>query len=132
MRSALGTPAPARAITSPENPLTARVIVNRVWAHHFGKGLVRTPSNFGTLGETPTHPELLDHLATRFVREGWSLKKLHREIMLSATYQMSTQSDPDGLQKDPENKLLWRMNLRRMDAETVRDSVIAASGRVAS
>ena len=86
----------ARAIASPDNPLTARVMVNRVWQHHFGRGLVGTPSNFGALGERPSHPELLDWLARRFVAAGWSLKALHREILLSATYQQSSRFDAHG------------------------------------
>src|SRR5262249_25685853 len=103
----------ADAVASKENPLTARVIVNRVWQHHFGKGLVRTPSNFGALGERPTHPELLDHLASRFIASGWSLKTLHRDIMLSATYQLSSEfgvgnSELAPNSVDAENRLLWR------------------------
>src|SRR5262249_11817153 len=94
----------AQAIASKENQLTARVIVNRVWQHHFGKGIVRTPSNFGHLGERPTNPELLDHLASRFVASGWSLKWLHREIMLSSTYQLSSRIDARNQEADPENR----------------------------
>ena len=86
----------AQAIASKDNPLTARVLVNRVWKHHFGKGIVRTPSNFGKLGERPTHPELLDQLAFQFMASGWSIKKLHRDIMLSATYQLSSRFDGPG------------------------------------
>ena len=93
----------ARAIASPDNPLTARVMVNRVWQHHFGRGLVGTASNFGALGERPSHPELLDWLARRFVASGWSLKALHREIMLSATYRQSSRFDSQGFAKDPGN-----------------------------
>jgi mono/diheme cytochrome c family protein len=118
----------ARAIASADNPLTARVIVNRVWQHHFGKGLVRTPSNFGALGERPTHPELLDHLATRFVAHGWSLKWLHREIMLSATYQLSTRPDARNQEADPDNKLLWRARRQRLEVEAWRDAILAAAG----
>jgi len=120
----------ARAIASADNPLTARVMVNRVWQHHFGRGLVGTPSNFGQLGERPTHPELLDHLASAFVAEGWSLKALHRRIMLSATYQLSTRVDAANYEKDPDNRLLWRMNRRRLDVEAWRDALLAVSGNL--
>jgi cytochrome c553 len=118
----------AHAIVSRDNPLTARVIVNRLWAHHFGKGLVRTPSNFGTLGERPTHPELLDHLTTRFLDSGWSIKALHRDIVLSATYKMSSKQDAAAFEVDPDNKLLWRMNRRRLEVESWRDAMLAAAG----
>ena len=122
----------ARKIASKENPLTARVMVNRVWQNHFGHGLVRTPSDFGTRGETPTHAELLDYLAVRFVNEdGWSLKKLHKRIMLSQTYrQSSTTTNADAAAKDPENRLLWRMNPRRLDVEAMRDALLATSGQL--
>jgi hypothetical protein len=120
----------AEAITSPANPLTARVLVNRVWQHHFGRGLVATASNFGALGERPTHPELLDWLASRFMERGWSLKTLHREIILSATYQQSCGSDDRASQIDPANTLLWRMNRRRLEVEPWRDAVLAVSGRL--
>ncbi len=105
-------------------PLAARVIVNRVWAWHFGKPLVATASDFGTQGEKPTHPELLDDLAARFIANGWSLKWLHREIMLSATYRQSSHPREDGEAADPSNKLLWRMNPRRLDVEAYRDSLL--------
>lgn len=117
----------ANAIAAKDNPLTARVIVNRVWRHHFGKGIVRTPSNFGHLGERPTHPELLDHLSYRFIAGGWSIKKLHREIMLSAAYQQSSQGNA-GQEVDPENRLLWRMNRQRLEVEAWRDAMLAVSG----
>jgi hypothetical protein len=120
----------ARWVASGDNPLTARVIVNRVWQHHFGQGLVRTPGDFGTRGERPTHPELLDWLADWFVREGWSLKKLHRLIVTSNTYRMSRRSVPESAACDPENRLLWRAPYRRLEAEAVRDSVLAVSGRL--
>lgn len=120
----------ARAIASKDNPLTARVIVNRVWMNHFGAGLVRTPSDFGLRGDPPTHPELLDHLAVKFMESGWSLKKLHREIMLSAAYQQSSADNPEARMQDPENQLLWRMNRQRLDIESLRDSVLAASGKL--
>jgi hypothetical protein len=118
----------ARAIADRNNPLTARVLVNRVWMHHFGAGLVRTPGDFGTRGEPPTHPELLDHLATRFMAEGWSIKKLHRLLLLSATYQQQSISTAAGRQRDPLNALLWRMNRRRLDWESLRDSLLAVAG----
>ncbi len=120
----------ANAIASPKNPLTARVMVNRIWQRHFGVGIVPTPSNFGKLGQQPTHPELLDHLATHFVAEGWSVKKLHREIMLSATYQLSSATDDADRKADPENQLYWRMNRRRLDVEAWRDALLSASGNL--
>jgi cytochrome c553 len=118
----------AQSIASKDNPLTARVLVNRVWRWHFGQGLVRTPSNFGALGERPTHPELLDYLAERFIASGWSIKALHREIVLSAAYQMSTRSDPKATEVDPENRLLWRMNRKRLEVEAWRDAMLAVAG----
>jgi hypothetical protein len=120
----------ARWIASPDNPLTARVIVNRVWQQHFGEGLVRTPEDFGTRGERPTHPELLDWLAAWFVREGWSLKKLHRLILASNTYRTAKEGPADYARLDPEDRLLWRFPYRRLEAEAVRDSILAASGRL--
>ena len=120
----------AAAITSRDNPLTARVIVNRVWRSHFGTGLVQTPSNFGQLGDRPTHPELLDDLAVRFMDSGWSLKKLHREILLSATYQQGSDFRSDAAEVDPENRLLWRMNRRRLEVEPWRDAMLAVTGNL--
>jgi mono/diheme cytochrome c family protein len=120
----------AKAIASPENPLTARVMVNRVWAWHFGNGLVRTPSDFGLRSDPPSHPELLDYLALRFVEGGWSVKKLHRLIMLSGTYQQGSDLNPVAYKADPENTLLWRVNRRRLEFEAMRDSVLAVSGRL--
>lgn len=117
----------AEAITNPKNPLTARVLVNRVWKQHFGQGLVRTPSNFGALGERPTHPDLLDHLATFFIRSGWSLKALHREILLSATYQLGSQVYAGNLAIDPDNRTFWRMNRRRLEVEAWRDAMLAVA-----
>jgi hypothetical protein len=114
----------ANRIFSDAAPLAARVIVNRVWAWHFGKPLVGTPSDFGTQGEKPTHPELLDDLTARFMANGWSLKWLHREIMLSATYRQASHPRADGDAADPTNKLLWRMNPRRLDVEAYRDSLL--------
>jgi hypothetical protein len=116
----------AAAVTSPSNPLFARVLVNRVWAAYFGTGLVATTSNFGTLGERPTHPELLDDLAVRFVQNGWSLKRLHREIVLSSTYRQAAGTNP----KDPDRRLLSAMPRRRLSVEAWRDAVLAASGRL--
>jgi len=120
----------ANAIASPENPLTARVVVNRIWQHHFGRGLVGTPDNFGKLGEPPTHPELLDYLTIRFIEQGWSLKSMHREIMLSATYQLSSQRNDSNMQIDADNRYLWRMNRQRLDIEAWRDALLAVSGRL--
>ncbi|GDY23355.1 hypothetical protein LBMAG56_47020 [Verrucomicrobiota bacterium] len=146
----------ARWIASPENPLTARVIVNRVWQHHFGRGLVATPSEFGTRGAKPSHPELLDWLASEFVAGGWSLKKLHRLVVTSAAYRQATTHEYEGVRVrgserggtsasspshphtltpshntiDPENRLLWRMNRLRLEGEIIRDSLLAVSGRL--
>jgi cytochrome c553 len=117
----------AEAIVHPENPLTARVMVNRVWMRHFGKALVRTPDNFGKVGEQPTHPELLDWLARRFIASGWSLKQLHRTIMLSAAYQMSSRMDQRSFAQDGDNRLLWRMEPRRLDVEAWRDGLLAVT-----
>ncbi len=120
----------AHWLTRPDHPLTARVMVNRIWQHHFGEGLVRTPSNFGKLGRPPTHPELLDFLASDFVRSDWSIKHMHRLLLLSATYQQASDSEPDTFKSDPDNLLLGRMNRRRLEAEALRDSVLAVSGRL--
>lgn len=116
----------AQAIIRPDNPLTARVMVNRIWLGHFGQGIVRTPSDFGVRGEAPTHPELLDFLASYFVENGWSIKKLHRLILLSNTYRMSDADDPTNRKIDPDNRSLWRMNRRRLDFEQMRDSLLVA------
>jgi mono/diheme cytochrome c family protein len=120
----------AQAITDPKNPLTARVMVNRVWGYHFAKGLVRTPGDFGVKGDPPTHPELLDWLATTFMNEGWSIKKLHRLILLSATWQQSSDNRPEVAEKDPENRLLSRQNRKRLDFEATRDSLLASAGQL--
>ncbi len=119
-------------LTRPDHPLTARVIVNRVWQMHFGRGLVATANDFGVLGERPSHPELLDWLADEFVRDGWSLKKLHRLILTSRTYQQSSviAADHPALKKDPENRLLARQTTRRLQAEQIRDAVLAATGKL--
>ncbi len=119
-------------LTQPSHPLTSRVMVNRLWQYHFGRGLVATSSDFGRLGTPPTHPELLDYLATRFVAGGWSVKAMHRLILTSATYRqtaLGAMSDAARL-KDPENRWLWRMNTRRLDAEQIRDAILTASGEL--
>ena len=118
----------ARWLADEQHPLTARVFVNRIWGWHFGEGLVRSPDNFGLLGEQPTHPELLDWLAAEFVEGGWSIKALHRKILLSSTYQMSTAANPQAEALDPDNRLLWRMNRRRLEAEAIRDSLLVCGG----
>ncbi len=120
----------ARALASPKNPLTARVIVNRVWQQHFGQGLVATPDNFGATGERPSHPELLDHLAAWFIAHDWSLKSLHRYIMASATWQQSSAEQIAALERDPSNRLLWRMSPRRLEFEPLRDSLLRVAGRL--
>jgi hypothetical protein len=120
----------AEAIASCDNPLTARVWVNRVWGHLLGSGIVDTPSDFGVRGTPPTHPELLDSLACELMDDGWSTKRLIRRIVLSATYRQSSQSRPECVAADPENKLLWRANRRRLDLESLRDSLIAVAGRL--
>jgi hypothetical protein len=118
----------ARWLTDPKNSLTARVMVNRVWQHHFGRGLVRTPNNFGKQGQPPTHPELLDYLAARFVEDGWSVKTLHRRILLSRAYQLSNIADEKNAAIDPGNEWLWRFERRRLDAESIRDALLAVGG----
>jgi len=117
-------------VASKDNPLTARVMVNRVWQHHFGTGLVATSDNFGTRGEKPSHPELLDWLAHEFVANGWSVKKLHRLMVLSATYQTGSKADERSLKADPNNRLLGRTERKRLDAESLRDSLLLVSGRL--
>ncbi|MGH9838588.1 MAG: DUF1553 domain-containing protein [Blastocatellia bacterium] len=117
-------------ISSPDNSLTARVAANRIWQYHFGKGLVRTPSDFGATGDRPTHPELLDWLADEFVQKGWSWKAMHRLILLSNTYRQSSRINEQFAAKDPENKLLWRMNPQRLTAEAIRDSILVVSGKL--
>lgn len=122
----------AQAIVSPENPLTARVFVNRVWMFHFGQGLVDTPSNFGLTGNPPSHPDLLDDLAVEFMKQGWSMKWLHRQIMLSATYRQTSRVSlsPDQLERDPVNRLLGRFPRQRLDAETFHDALLMAGGNL--
>ncbi len=122
----------AQWLTSPRNPLTPRVVVNRVWQHLFGRGIVSTVDNFGTTGDAPSNPELLDHLATRFVRDGWSIKRLVRAIVLSRAYQLSSEATPAHLAADPANALVWRHAPRRLDAEEIRDALLAASGTLTS
>lgn len=120
----------AEWLTASDNPVTPRVMVNRIWQFHFGRGIVPTPNDFGKLGESPTHPELLDWLAGEFVRQGWQIKAMHKLIMLSNAYRMSSAATPAGLEKDPGNRLYWRFNMRRLAAEEVRDSVLAVSGKL--
>ena len=122
----------AKWLTSPENPLTARVMVNRIWEYHFGRGIVATPNDFGRMGERPTHPELLDYLANEFVNSGWKFKALHKQILLSNAYRQSSQSSDVKLamEKDPENKLLWKFSRRRLESEEIRDAMLAVSGKL--
>ena len=122
----------ANAIANAGNPLTARVMVNRIWQHHFGYGIVRSVDNFGKMGERPTHPELLDFLASEFISSGWSIKAMHRMMLLSETYQMSSKADPAAAKLDPQNKFLQHMQVRRLEAEAVRDSILAISGQLDS
>ena len=120
----------AKWLSLPDNPRTSRVAVNRIWQRHFGRGITATPSDFGTLGQQPTHPKLLDWLASEFVAQGWSLKRLHKLIMTSNTYQMSSAPSTDSLEKDPANNNFWRMNMRRLDAEEIRDAILATTGKL--
>jgi len=120
----------AQAIADPKNPLTARVFVNRMWQQHWGVGFVETPDDLGNMSAPPSHPELLDWLAATFVENKWSIKSLHRMIVLSATYQQSTLNNPVFAEKDPHNKMLWRYNLRRMDFEELHDSLLAVTGEL--
>jgi mono/diheme cytochrome c family protein len=120
----------ARWIASPENQLTARVMANRIWQHHFGRGIVRSSNNFGQIGDRPTHPALLDWLASEFIDRGWRLKEMHRLIMLSSAYQMSSRGSAAGLARDPQNDLFWRFDMRRLAAEEIRDSILAVNGRL--
>ncbi len=117
-------------ISRPDHPLTARVIANRIWQYHFGRGIVPTPSNFGVRGEAPSHPELLDWLAARLISRGWSIKDLHRQIVLSRTYRLSSAAHPRNEQVDPGNQLLWRFERRRLDAESIRDAMLLVSGEL--
>ncbi len=122
----------AEAIVDPANPLTRRVIVNWVWQHHFGAGLVRTPDDFGTRGDPPTHPELLDYLAARLLEDGWSLKKMHRRLMLTAAYRQGSRENPDARRIDPDNALLWRLPVRRLELEAMRDALLAVTGELSA
>ncbi len=136
------TPAPIAAgsgrreladwLASPANPLTARVMVNRVWLHLFGRGLVPTPDNFGAAGQPPSHPELLDHLAVKFMDDGWSVKRLIRRIVLSRAYQLDSAHDPRNFEADPDNVLVWRMSKRRLEAEALRDAMLFVGGQLAA
>jgi hypothetical protein len=120
----------AQWVAARGNPLTARVLVDRIWQHHFGEGIVRTPNNFGKLGEPPTHPALLDFLAARFLEDGWSIKALHRRILLSAAYRQASVVSPEALHRDPENRWFGRQNARRLEAEAIRDAMLSAAGRL--
>lgn len=120
----------AQAIANPQNPLTARVFVNRVWMHYFGQPLVNTPSDFGLRSDPPTHPELLDHLAAYFMEHNWSIKELHRHILLSSTYRQTSQTNQQGEKTDLENRLLWRQNRKRLDFESMRDALLAVTGEL--
>ncbi len=122
----------ANWIVDPKNPLTARVMVNRLWLHHFGKGIVATPNDFGRQGQKPTHPELLDHLATQFMASGWSIKAMHRQIVLSRTYRQSSQRSDEAAEKDPANELLAGYSRRRLDAESLRDTLLTLGGHLDS
>ncbi|HMF15767.1 MAG TPA: DUF1553 domain-containing protein, partial [Gemmataceae bacterium] len=120
----------ANWLTDKSNPLTSRVMMNRLWQHHFGKGIVGTPGDFGAMGEKPSHPELLDWLACEFVESGWSLKAVHRLMVTSAAYRQGTEWRKDAARVDPDNQLLWRMNRRRLEGETLRDAMLAVSGQL--
>jgi hypothetical protein len=120
----------AQWLTSTDNPLVPRVLVNRVWGWHFGRAIVRTPNDFGAQGEPPTHPELLDFLSSELIEHSWSLKHLHRLILLSSTYRMSSMTAGPGLEADPENLWLWHFPRRRLEGEAIRDAMLAAAGRL--
>ncbi len=117
-------------LADPRNPLPARVMVNRLWQKLFGEGLVRSVDYFGARGEVPSHPELLDHLAARFQQDGWSIKRLLKSLVLSRTYRMASVNEPQAVQKDPDNRWLWRMNRQRLDSEAIRDGLLAVSGEL--
>ena len=120
----------ALSIASKNNPLTARVMINRIWEHHFGTGFVPTPDDFGTMSDPPSHPELLDYLAMNFMTNGWNIKSIHRMILLSSVWQESSANNPRQALADPGNRLLWRANLRRLKYEPLRDSLLAIGGRL--
>jgi hypothetical protein len=123
----------AQWLTQPDHPLTARVMVNRIWQHYFGRGLVATPNDFGFRGAAPTHPELFDWLACEFVTHGWSIKHIHRQIVLSAVYQQAGRAaNPQAKRVDPNNRLLWRMPRRRLEGENLRDAALSVSGSLIS
>jgi hypothetical protein len=117
-------------MTGPGQALTARVLVNRLWQHHFGRGLVRTPNDFGLMGERPTHPELLDWLAADFLANGWKIKRLQRQMVLSHAYRLAASPSAAASKVDPDNQLLWRWRTRRLEAETFRDALLAVSGKL--
>jgi hypothetical protein len=121
----------ANWIAESANPLTARVMVNRIWQYHFGRGIVSTPNDFGRMGGRPSHPELLDYLANQFVASGWQMKPIHRMILLSSAYQQSSQSSIEAMamEMDADNALLWKFSRRRLEAEEIRDTMLAASGQ---
>src|SRR5262245_61713980 len=118
----------ARWVSDATNPLTARVLVNRLWLYHFGKGLVPTPNDYGKQGQPPTHPELLDWLASRFLDSGWSIKSMHRLMVTSRAYRQASDEQDAARQADPENRLYWRFDRRRLDAESIRDTLLALGG----
>jgi hypothetical protein len=120
----------AEWLVSPKNPLTARVVVNRLWLHHFGRGIVATPSDFGTMGSEPSHPALLDWLSTELIARRWSVNAMHRLILTSSAYRQSSRPDPVGLEIDPENNLIWRHSRKRLDGEAIRDALLAVSGQL--
>jgi hypothetical protein len=120
----------AEIIASPQNPLTARVMVNRIWHHIFGRGIVASVDNFGVVGDTPTHPELLDYLATEFVGQGWSIKKMIRQMVLSETFRQSGETSAKAREQDPQNELLHHYPVRRLEAESIRDSILMTSGKL--
>ena len=120
----------ARRLIDPSNPLPARVLVNRIWKHHFGAGIVRTTDDFGAMGRAPSHPELLDYLAGQFILSGWSIKQMHRLIVLSSTYRMQSLPQAEAEQLDPANELWHRTNVRRLEAEAIRDGILAVSGQL--
>src|SRR5207245_7210055 len=117
-------------IANPENPLSTRVLVNRLWQYHFGRGIVRSTSNFGYQGTPPTHPELLDWLVSEFLARGQKLKGIHKLLLMSSTYRMSSRLNAAAFDKDPENDLFWRFDSRRLEAEQVRDSILAVCGNL--
>src|SRR5262249_7918163 len=120
----------ANRVASRDNPLTARVMANRLWQYHFGRGIVRSPNNFGLQGDRPTHPELLDRLASELIAKGWRLKSIHRLIVTSSAYRMSSRGNERALAADPTNDRFWRFDMRRLTAEEIRDSILAVSGNL--